>query len=270
MEVSNSRIQLTGVAIYGWYLLNMILHIEYFSMLWGKDSWIRYDVRQSGLIENWVYHLTYAPDHANAIIAIHIVCSALGMFLFRYVGFFRLLSWLTGWLLYYSAYYVFDSGYLLIQAFSFLLIFQRTGNTRLSIGINQMLTHALQVMLVMGYIASSAFKLSGHQWWEGTAFYYALHLEYLTGSSLVNVWWANAPWVSKCLTWGSLLYQLLFPLMIYWQRYSRHWLILGIVFHLLTIVLFGLWGFAFAMLAGYCIFLPEKWAYRITLKAIHE
>ncbi|MFM7105494.1 MAG: hypothetical protein ACKOW8_08215, partial [Flavobacteriales bacterium] len=168
------------------------------------------------------------------------------------------------------AYYVFDSGYLLVQTFSFLLIFQRCDSSHFGWEINRFLTYALQVLLVLGYIASSAFKLSGQQWCDGTAFYYAMHLEYLTGSGLPKSWWANEIWISQCLSWGSLIYQLLFPIMIFWKRVTVLWLIIGAIFHVLTIALFGLWGFALAMLASYCILLPEKYAQRISLKAVRE
>ena len=268
--MSLRSIQLTAVAIYGWYLLNIIIHAKYFSMLWGSDSGLGFDVRHSGLIENMVYHLSYAPQHAEIIAALHIACSACAMFSFQYVGFFRLAAWLTGWMLYYAAYYVFDSGYLLIQTFSFLLIFQRCDKSAQARDVNRLLTFALQAVLIIGYVASSAFKLSGEQWWNGTAFYYAMHLEYLTGTVLPDCWWANEIWISKCLSWGSLLYQLLFPIMIFWRRFTLLWLLMGVLFHLLTMVLFGLWGFGLAMLAAYFILLPEKWSQRLTLKAVRE
>lgn len=263
-------IQLTAVAIYGWYLLNMLLHANYLDVLWGNHSWLGYDVRHSGVIENIVYHLTYAPQHAEIIIALHIVCATLAMFSFQWVGVFRWLAWLTGWMLYYAAYYVFDSGFLFVQTFSFLLIFQRTDNSHLSAGINRILSYALQAFLMVGYVASTAYKLCGEQWWDGTAFYYAMHLEYLTGSHLPDSYWANEIWISKCLSWASLLYQLLFPIMIVWKRTATTWLILGVIFHTLTMVLFGLWGFAFAMLAGYFILLPEKWSQYLSIRAIRE
>ena len=265
-----SSIQLTAVVIYGWYLLNMILHVGYFSMLWGGESWLGFDVRNSGLIENFIYHLSYAPHHAEVVIATHISCATVAMFTYRHVWIFRLIAWLTGWMLYYSAYYVFDSGFLVVQTFSFLLIFQRADRSELASDINRVLTYALQAMLVLGYIASSAFKLSGEQWWDGTAFYYAMHLEYLTGHELSTSGWAQELWISRCLSWCSLIYQLLFPIIVFWKRFTLPWLALGIVFHALTIVLFGLWGFAFAMMAAYCIFLPNDWSQRLTIKAVRE
>lgn len=268
---STARIRLTAVFIFGWYLFNVAIHYPFINLLWGESNVFWRGSVRNGLIENLVYHLLYAPVNASRVISLHIISASISVFSFKYVGLFRFMAWLTGWMLYLPANGVFDSGMLVVQSFAFLLIFQQNGTDKLSHEINGMICWALVVILITGYIASSAFKLSGIQWWQGTAFYYSMHLEYLTGKNFTFfIDFAKKLWVSKLFTWSSLLYQILFPIIIFSKRFAFKWVMIGVVFHLLTIVFFNLWGFAFAMIASYCILIPGEWAEKIGVKAIRE
>ncbi|MFM7105719.1 MAG: hypothetical protein ACKOW8_09385 [Flavobacteriales bacterium] len=270
VDFTSASLKLTAACIFGWYLFNVAFHYPYLSLLWGESNVFWRGSVRSGIVENFVYHLLYAPRNASSVISIHIISASLGIFSFRYVGLFRFIAWFSGWMLYLPAHDIFDSGMLVIQSFAFLLIFHQTGKDMLSSEINAMLRWSLIAVLIMGYVASAAFKLSGTQWWEGTAFYYSMHLEYLTGSDNPFVRLAQNIWLSKLFTWGSFLYQLLFPVIIFWKRYAVKWILLGVSFHLMTIVFYHLWGFAFAMIASYCIIIPEHWARRVKIKAVRE
>jgi hypothetical protein len=104
-----------------------------------------------------------------------------------------------------------------------------------------------QILLV--YLVSSVLKLSGEEWLEGSAIYYALSLEQFHVLPLLSeLVWQSTPGV-MIATWIALWVQLLFPVLILWRpsRYVAIVLITGM--HLGIAVLLGLWPFSLAMIA---------------------
>jgi hypothetical protein len=61
------------------------------------------------------------------------------------------------------------------------------------------------------------------------------------------------------LNYGALLYQSIFPLLIWIKRIKAPLLVVGCLFHLGIAVMLNLWDFGMAMIVGYTLFLDEKW-----------
>jgi hypothetical protein len=104
-----------------------------------------------------------------------------------------------------------------------------------------------QILLV--YLVSSILKLSGTEWLDGTALYYALALdEFRVLPGLSDILGESALLVMVG-TWMALTVQLLFPVALLW-RPSRYVAVVLITFtHLGIAVLLGLWPFSLAMIA---------------------
>ena len=104
-----------------------------------------------------------------------------------------------------------------------------------------------QILLV--YLVSSILKLSGTEWLDGTALYYALALdEFRVLPGLSDILSESALLV-MIGTWMALTVQLLFPVALLW-RPSRYVAVVLITFtHLGIAVLLGLWPFSLAMIA---------------------
>lgn len=264
------RIRLLAVMVFGWYLFNILLHVNYLELLWGSDAVFWRGPLPSGVVNNVLYRLSYVPSDAHWVLSIHIVSATLGMFTFSFAWIFRLLAWLTGWMLYLPVYPVFDSGMLCVQSFAFLLIFHRSNHSFFSQQVNRYLAIALTVTLAIGYLASTAYKVAGTHWLNGTAFYYACHLKFIAGSGNELGFFHSNDWISKLFTWSIMFYQFIFPIAVWFKKSSRLWLLIGVIFHLGTIFFFNLWGFAFAMLACYSVLLSDNFAANISLRAIRE
>ena len=66
-------------------------------------------------------------------------------------------------------------------------------------------------------------------------------------------------WVAYFFSWAGMLYDLLIPFILLWKRTTYIGIILVIVFHILTSILFPMIGmFPFIMLMAALIFLPEN------------
>jgi hypothetical protein len=269
-QMKFSTLNFAAICVFGWYIFNFFFHYQFIPLLWGESNIFWRGAMHSGIVENFAYHLLYVPKDSELVLSVHLISASLGMFSFSHVWAFRFVAWLTGWMIYLSAYPVFDSGMLIIQSFAFLLIFHRTDDSDFSYSINRMIRAAMIAVLIMGYVASAAFKLYGTQWWNGSAFHYAIHLNYLTGDKISHASFFNSMMISRLFTWSSLLYQILFPLMILSQRTKKVWLVTGIIFHVCTIVFFHLWGFALAMIAAYSVIIPEEWLRKIDFTTIRE
>ena len=66
-------------------------------------------------------------------------------------------------------------------------------------------------------------------------------------------------WVAYFFSWAGMLYDILIPFLLVWKRTTYFGIVLVIVFHILTSILFPMIGmFPFIMLMAALVFLPEK------------
>ncbi|NLP84281.1 HTTM domain-containing protein [Microbacterium sp. CFH 90308] len=104
-----------------------------------------------------------------------------------------------------------------------------------------------QILLV--YLVSSVLKLTGEEWLEGTAIYYALRIdEFRVFPMISDLVWQFTPAIVLG-SWLALWVQLLLPILVIWRptRYTAVALITGM--HLGIAVLLSLWPFSLAMIA---------------------
>jgi hypothetical protein len=116
----------------------------------------------------------------------------------------------------------------------------------------------LFVQMVLIYFCNGAHKFLGHDWREGTSLYYVL-------GDLTLARWSYAavpiPYgLTRLLTWTVLLWELSFPLLMWWRPSRIAALAFGAVLHV------GIWAsleigsFAPCMLCLYLPLLPwERW-----------
>ena len=115
----------------------------------------------------------------------------------------------------------------------------------------------LQIAIV--YLFSAAVKISKDFWIDGTAIYYwFVHIPFGLVSPLDTLLY---PFISNTyfcafLTWGVLVLEFTLFAALF-SRYSQRPLlfVLAISFHIMIIIVHGLWAFFFAMLAGLIVYL---------------
>lgn len=120
----------------------------------------------------------------------------------------------------------------------------------------------LQLEIAVGYLLSAWVKLQGSTWHDGTALERALRIEDIQRFGTAPQWVFDQDLVLNLLTWGSLLFEASF-LVLVWNRRLRPWVLgTGVAFHLGIDVLFDVGFFSWVMITAYLAFLPPEVADR--------
>lgn len=112
--------------------------------------------------------------------------------------------------------------------------------------------------IIVVYVVSGVWKLTGDEWPAGTALFYSLRIDAFMTYPLVN----EMIWQSSLLiyvaTFIALWSQTLFPLALLW-RPTRIFVLVALVFmHSGIGILLGLWPFSLAMIALDMLFIRDK------------
>ncbi|MGL3149255.1 HTTM domain-containing protein [Microbacterium sp. A82] len=112
--------------------------------------------------------------------------------------------------------------------------------------------------IIVVYVVSGVWKLTGEEWLGGTALFYALRIDAFMAYPAIN----ELLWQSSLLiyiaTFIALWVQTLFPLALLW-RPTRIFVLVSLIFmHLGIAVLLGLWPFSLAMIALDMLFIRDS------------
>lgn len=178
---------------------------------------------------------------------------------FRWSFIPRLLTWATGWMLFYSATEAFNSGMMimLMMAFFSAFIFTKARNFY-GVAITNVMRVACITQVIIVYAVAGFYKLLGTQWPAGEAFYYALQIDQYSSPFWQSANLIGVPGLYATLNYIGLGYQLLFPIVIWIKKIRGMFLIIGLSFHLFIGIFMHLWDFAFAMIFCYVLFLEDK------------
>lgn len=255
--------------VFGWLFVHALCLMPDRALLWGSGALVAPVAYADGLVNNFFFLLVYNPAWAESIFFLHLTSALTALFRFRGVGAFRLTAWLSGLMLYFAAYPAFNSGFLLVLLLAlYTVVVSPASRTWWRTLLNNAAWLAVLAQLVLVYAAASWFKLSGTMWPQGTALYYALHIDYLCNPFFVGAGLKKSLPLLTALTYAALAYQVLFPLIILFSRWRTLWLLAGVGFHLGVAVLLDLPDFATAMLCAYLFFVPETFARRLLRKTI--
>jgi len=241
-----------------WLIVHAVYHLPLRNLFWGVNSLFKVSNSSEGLIMNLYYMLCYNKALATWVFAIHIV-AIIWSLIGRYTWISKPLIYLTGYMLYYSAYYTFNSGFLLCILWVFFLIPLRVNSDKPNAGvINNLVLVACMIQFLLVYSIAGMTKWTGTDWLEGSGLYYALHLEHYS-PAWVRETFLGSTILLMIFNYGALLYQSTFPLLIWIKRIKAPLLVVGCLFHLGIAVMLNLWDFGMAMIVGYTLFLDEKW-----------
>ena len=114
----------------------------------------------------------------------------------------------------------------------------------------------------MMYLISGLSKVGGELWQNGTALYYTLQVDEYThpfAKDLVS----RYPILTVLGSYTTLLYQVMFPWLV-WNKRVRPWLLsIGSCIHLQISLVMGLFMFGFAIAVAYLSFSNEKFAEKV-------
>ena len=115
---------------------------------------------------------------------------------------------------------------------------------------------SIMLYLCIAYLAVGLSKLFEPLWQSGEATYYALLNERYKGTSLNELIVKNK-WVNYMINYGTILFELLFPFIIWFKKLRRYLLVTGIIFHLCIYIFMMIYGFQIIFILMYGFFLPN-------------
>lgn len=111
----------------------------------------------------------------------------------------------------------------------------------------------VRLQLLIAYVATAMHKMTGDLWISGDAIAVVVS-DPLYGPQWLLRW----PVVMMLLTWSTLLFQITFPIAIWFQRTRIPWMIAGILFHVVTAIIFQIPEMAFAFILCYPIWMNDR------------
>lgn len=120
----------------------------------------------------------------------------------------------------------------------------------------------LQLELALGYLLSAWTKTRGSTWHDGTAIALSLRIEDLQ-RFVAPEWLFDQSVLLNLITWGALVFEATFVVLV-WPRRLRLWVLgVGVLFHLGIDVFLDIGFFSIAIWLAYLAFLPPELADRI-------
>lgn len=113
----------------------------------------------------------------------------------------------------------------------------------------------IKVQIALIYFCSGYDKLITASWRNGSAIYSIQHLDFFNNPFLY-VQLPNS--VMLLVAWMVILFEILFPVLIWFNALRKYLLLTGVLFHLAIVVFLGLLDFGVLMIVSYTIFLPLK------------
>lgn len=247
--------------IYVWFLCQWLYFLPVQDLLWGAGSVFNRPSWPLGGVNSVYYALLYNRSLDDLVIGVHVVSAVLALFgVGRWVP--KLAVYLTGFMLYYAAWPVYNGGSMLMLLYAFYAIFIRVdarGAGRMSVSNLAVLAAMLQLVLV--YTVAALYKWFGHDWLHGIALHRALHQDAYAYSWPREL--LGSGFLVVALNYFGLVYQTLFPILV-WCKGVKKWLLwAGVAFHLFICIGMRIPDFGTAMLVGYVLFMDESWARRV-------
>ena len=124
---------------------------------------------------------------------------------------------------------------------------------------------AMKFQVVLLYLVASVIKLTGDTWIDGSAWYYVLF-----NDTYSNAFWQNyfmdKEWMVNLVSWFTIIFQLSFPVFIWFKKFKNSLLAAGVLFHLLIAISMGIIDFGLIMIVVYVLFLDAGLLKRLALK----
>ena len=254
--------------VYYYLILFTLLQMPLAAELWGPNALLKvrfYDGNIFWQSFNLLSHQRFANYYFIFPFALIIAC-LFSFFLKKksiiaFVIFFLYLN------LYHRTQSIQNAGGDLLKFQLLYLIFMNESKADSGNGFLAKLSHALsnlafylsQFQVLLLYIVAAMYKLNGSNWIDGSAIECVLYSDSYSLPFLQdNLGRYHA--ILPMLTWGVLIFQLTFPILIWFQKVKKITLLIGIVFHLFIAFIMGILDFGILMLLMYLLFCSNDWS----------
>lgn len=180
---------------------------------------------------------------------------------------FRLLSsmvvYFTTVLLHNKSYIMLTGGDTLLNLLLLYLIFLQlpknpSQSNRIRNLWNATVFFIIQLQIVILYFFSAFYKWLDHDWVSGFAMYGVLINPDFSHPLIFNYLKENN-FLLSLSTWFVLVFQSLFPVLVYIKKFKKTFLFIGMAIHLGIFIIIGLFGFSMIMMITYIVFYNFKW-----------
>ena len=151
-----------------------------------------------------------------------------------------------------------------LRLLSFLLMFSQAGGAlsvdSLWLGssgdASPWALRLMQIQLCAIYYRSAFWKLRGKTWLDGTACYYPLQIHEFSRNRFPAL--TSRLWAIRVMTWSTLVIEVLFPLLVWFQETRYVCLISAVALHLGIEATMRLHLFSWSMLVFLIVFVPPS------------
>ncbi len=165
-----------------------------------------------------------------------------------------------------------NGGFSLLTMMLFMLLFidEEAENTRnvywrtIKTVISNFAFFAMRLQVVFLYLVASYYKLQGETWIDGTAFYYVLYNDMYSHPWFKNIFIDNT-FVIKSVSWFTLLFQMLFPVLVWIKKTKNIMLMAGVFLHVMIAWVMGIVDFGVIMILMYTLFNSESFNSKLRL-----
>lgn len=116
---------------------------------------------------------------------------------------------------------------------------------------------SIMLQLCVAYFSAGVTKLIEPVWWQGEATYYAMSMERYIGTSF-NKNLIQQKWIDYATNYGTLVFELLFPVLIWIRKFRKPLLYAGVLFHACIYIFLMIYGFEIVFVLTYGLFLPNR------------
>jgi hypothetical protein len=116
-------------------------------------------------------------------------------------------------------------------------------------------TFLCQLQIVIIYFVSGWDKLVTRSWQSGQAFDYVVHLNTMFNPAFNGMF--ENPTIQFILSWMTIIFELAFVILVWWEQTRIPILITGLFFHLFIWIVVSLPDFASTMMVSYILFLKD-------------
>ena len=123
--------------------------------------------------------------------------------------------------------------------------------------LGQLGSYGIRLEVCYVYFFAFLHKLPGPLWLDGTATYYVMRTAEFQGTSL-NIWLTQSAFFVKFTTYSTLVWEALFPFLIWTRGYSKYALLgFSVLMHLGILLFMRIDNYSIVMLTAYCAFLTN-------------
>lgn len=124
--------------------------------------------------------------------------------------------------------------------------------------VYQLAVLSLMIHICYVYLTNAYFKLENDEWQTGYAIGYFMISVDSWNVFDVGVFALKYPWLIKSLSWFVLVFQILFPFLVWFKKTKLPIIIVGVILHVLMIFIAHLYIFEIVVILHYGLFISNK------------